>query len=139
MKMQTLILNKKGTNEISVIVPSVSSLEEEAQKFFIHNEKYVILENFFIDSYFVGAYEFNDGDIKLNIEKAKEVQRDKWRQARKPILEKLDLEFMMALETGDIIKQKQIIEKKQALRDITKIPLVNDLEIIKITWPNILK
>lgn len=137
--MKTIFLNISGTNEIIPFVPKVSSIEEYAEKIFINGEKYVILNNFFVNSYFLPAYDYNNGDIKLNIEKAKEVQRNKWRQARKPILEKLDLEFMRALETGDIIKQKQIVEKKQALRDITKIPLSENLEDIKMAWPNILK
>ena len=75
---------------------------------------------------------------KINISKAKEIWKDRFRQARKPILEKLDVEYMRALEAGDTQKQQEIATKKQALRDITNTSLPNDLEDIKNTWPDVL-
>ena len=39
--------------------------------------------------------------ITINLDKAKEIQKNRWRTARKPILEKLDTQFMGAVETGD--------------------------------------
>lgn len=76
--------------------------------------------------------------IKINIEKAKQIWLDKFRIARKPILEQLDIDFIRAVEQGDIDLQKEISLKKQLLRDITEIPLPDDLEEIKSTWPEIL-
>jgi hypothetical protein len=76
--------------------------------------------------------------ITVDVNAAKEIWKDKFRQARKSILEKLDVEFMRALEDGDIQKQQEIAAKKQQLRDITNISLPNDLEGIKNTWPNVL-
>ncbi len=46
--------------------------------------------------------------ITINLDKAKEIQKNRWRTARKPILEKLDTQFMRAVETGDTAKQQQI-------------------------------
>lgn len=63
--------------------------------------------------------------IKINIGKAKEIQKDKIRQVRKPILEKLDVDFVRALEVGgDTVS---IAAQKQALRDVTNI--VTEAEI----------
>lgn len=76
--------------------------------------------------------------IKINIEKAKQIWLDKFRIARKPILEQLDIDFIRAVEQGDIDLQKEISSKKQLLRDVTEIPLPDDLEEIKSTWPEIL-
>ncbi len=76
--------------------------------------------------------------ITIDINAAKEIWKDKFRAARKPILEKLDVEYMRALESGDLLKQQEIAAKKQELRDITNIPLPDSLEGIKNTWPNVL-
>ena len=78
--------------------------------------------------------------ITINLDKAKNIQKNKWRTARKPLLEKLDTEFMRAVETGDTTKQQQIAAKKQALRDVTNTDLssVTTPEELKNVWPDIL-
>ncbi len=78
--------------------------------------------------------------ITINLDKAKEIQKNRWRTARKPILEKLDTEFMRAVETGDTVKQQQIATQKQALRDVTTTDLspVINIEELKNVWPDIL-
>lgn len=55
--------------------------------------------------------------IIVNIEKAKEITKDKLRAERKPLLEKLDVEFIKAQETG--ADTTAIVTKKQQLRDAT--------------------
>ncbi len=77
--------------------------------------------------------------ITIDINAAKEIWKDKFRAARKPILEKLDVEYMRALEAGNIQKQQELAAIKQALRDVTNISLPDTLEGIKNTWPEILK
>lgn len=57
--------------------------------------------------------------IKINLDKAKEIQKDKIRQVRKPLLEKLDVDFVRALELGG--DTASIAAQKQALRDVTNI------------------
>lgn len=78
--------------------------------------------------------------ITINLDKAKEIQKNRWRTARKPILEKLDTQFMRAVETGDTTKQQQIATQKQALRDVTTTDLssVTTPEELKNVWPSIL-
>jgi len=63
--------------------------------------------------------------IKINIGKAKEIQKNKIREVRKPLLEKLDVDFVRALETGSNLEE--IKAQKQALRDVTNI--VTEAEI----------
>ena len=53
--------------------------------------------------------------FKVNIDKAKEIVKDKFREERKPLLEALDVEFIKAQETG--ADTSDIVAKKQALRD----------------------
>ena len=78
--------------------------------------------------------------ITINLDKAKKIQKNRWRTARKPILEKLDTQFMRAVETGDTAKQQQIATQKQALRDVTTTDLssVTTPEELKNVWPDIL-
>ena len=53
--------------------------------------------------------------IQVNINKAKEITKDKLREERKPLLESLDVQFQRASETG--ADTSDIVAKKQALRD----------------------
>ena len=78
--------------------------------------------------------------ITINLDKAKEIQKNRWRTARIPILEKLDTQFMRAVETGDTTKQQQIATQKQALRDVTTTDLssVTTPDQLKTIWPDIL-
>ena len=57
--------------------------------------------------------------IKIDIAKAKEITKDKLRAERKPLLEKLDVDFIKAQEIG--ADTSAIVAEKQRLRDITLI------------------
>ena len=77
--------------------------------------------------------------IIVNPDKAKAIWKDKWREARKPLLASLDIEFMKAVELADATKQAEIALKKQALRDVTQTEIVgNTPEEIKAVWPSVL-
>ena len=77
--------------------------------------------------------------ITVNPDKAKAIWKDKWREARKPLLASLDIEFMKAVETADTDKQAEIALKKQELRDVTNTPILGTTpEEIKSVWPEVL-
>jgi hypothetical protein len=102
--------------------------------------EYKIIESLDIDDEFFNAYEFDkDSGTKINITKAKSIQLDKFREVRAPLLEKLDVAFMRAVEAGDAVAQQQIAAKKQALRDVTSVELPDDLTGIKAVWPEVLQ
>jgi len=63
--------------------------------------------------------------IFTDMTKAREIKRDQLRAERKPLLEKLDVEFMRAQEQGDQTKADEIAAKKQALRDVTADPAID--------------
>lgn len=65
--------------------------------------------------------------IGIDINKAKEIHKDKIRAVRNPLLEEKDVEYIRALESGDVLKINQVVAEKQALRDVTTI--VNDVEV----------
>ena len=55
--------------------------------------------------------------ITINIDKAKEITKERLRAERKPLLEEQDILFMKAQETG--LDTTTIVAEKQRLRDIT--------------------
>ena len=76
--------------------------------------------------------------IRINIDKAKAIKLDQLREARKPLLAALDVAFMRAVEQGDTAAQASIAAQKQALRDVTKVALPDDLTALKDFKPSIL-
>ena len=54
----------------------------------------------------------------INIDKAKELTKERLRQERYPLLQKQDIEFQKAQETDN--DTSSIVAEKQRLRDITK-------------------
>ena len=62
--------------------------------------------------------------IVINMQKALEIKKQMIRKEREPLLARLDVEMMIALESGDAAKQAEIATKKQALRDATADPVV---------------
>jgi hypothetical protein len=79
--------------------------------------------------------------FKLNIEKAKEIHRNRIRLAREEKFKSLDVQFMKSLELGDAQKVAEITTLKQQLRDL---PSCNEIENATCLddlinhWPDIL-
>lgn len=77
--------------------------------------------------------------IRINIDKAKAIKLDQFRAERAPKLAALDVAFVRALEQGDADAQARIAAEKQALRDVTKVALPDDVASLKDFKPDILK
>ena len=77
--------------------------------------------------------------IRINIDKAKAIKLDTFRAERAPKLEALDVAFMRAFEKADTAECARIAAEKQALRDVTKQPLPDDLAALKEFKPDVLK
>lgn len=88
---------------------------------------------------FRNAWFINDNKVEIDINKAKEIKRNQFRQARKPLLEQLDIEYMRAVETSNASKKKSIAAKKKQLRDVTSIDLPDDADELANFWPDVLK
>jgi hypothetical protein len=84
------------------------------------------------DRTFRAAWVSTPGLVNHDMAKCLEIKKDVLRSERKPLLEALDLEFMMALEQGK--STADITAKKQALRDVTKHP-----ELLSAKTPDQLK
>jgi len=79
------------------------------------------------DRQFRNAWKHEMGRIVEDIDKSKEIHKERLRAERKPLLEKQDVEYMLALEQQ--LDANEIIKEKQRLRDITK--LVDKCETIE--------
>jgi hypothetical protein len=89
---------------------------------------------------FRNAWRFYGLFLDIDMPHAIEIQKDRWREVRQPLLEALDIEYMRALETEDSESLDAIVAQKQALRDVTLIDLsgVETPEALADTWPEIL-
>ena len=73
--------------------------------------------------------------INVNMTKARDIHREKVRQARNPLLAAKDVEFQRALETG--ADTASIVSEKQALRDApaaASIDAATTPEELKAAW-----
>lgn len=69
--------------------------------------------------------------IIVDINKAKDITKDRLRVERKPLLEAQDVAFQRALESG--ADTSAIVAEKQRLRDITQlVDTANTVEQLKI-------
>ena len=75
--------------------------------------------------------------ITIDISKAKEVWKEKIRVARKPALEKLDVDFVKAQETSS--DTTSIVADKQTLRDLpNQVDTATTTDEIKAVWNDML-
>jgi|TARA_R100000234_G_C4963593_1_gene162902 hypothetical protein len=75
--------------------------------------------------------------IFINIDKAKEVWKEKIRTARKPALEKLDVDFVKAQETSS--DTTLIVADKNTLRDLPEqVDTATTTDEIKSVWNDML-
>ena len=115
--MKIIYSTKKG---IAIIHPTGElSIEEVAEKDVPAGVSFRIVDESEIptDRTFRNAWK-DEGGIKVDMGKAKDITKDRLRNERKPLLEAQDIAFQRALETG--ASTAAIVSEKQRLRDITK-------------------
>lgn len=71
------------------------------------------------DKDFFNAWELTDNVVTVNIEKAKELTKQRLRMERDPLLAAQDVAFQRALESGK--DTTAIVVEKQRLRDVTSL------------------
>jgi len=69
------------------------------------------------DNDFFNAWELADGAVTVNLDKAKEITRNRLRMERVPLLNAQDVLYMRAVETN--ADTTAIVAEKQRLREIT--------------------
>jgi hypothetical protein len=127
----------QANGQVAVIIPC--GVIEDCIKDVPADTPFKIVDSLDLDNDYFDAYDFSEeSGAEVDIDKAKALHLDKFREARKPILSKLDVDYMKAVEQADITKQAEIAASKQALRDVTLTPLPDTLPEIKAVWPDIL-
>ena len=134
-----VIIYKNNDNRLSVINPcykdDMTNQEKDEYVIFIQNKDVPKnIDNSAIPSWIIdsdnlpdiknirNAWNVNEsGQIYFDRDKAIEIKKEQFRNLRKPLLEKLDVEFMRALENGDTSSIPIITQKKSDLRDITSV------------------
>ncbi|MFA5921164.1 MAG: hypothetical protein WC856_07715 [Methylococcaceae bacterium] len=79
--------------------------------------------------------------ITIDMDKAKEIHKDMLRSIRKPKLDKLDIDYMKAIESGNTSEQLRISGLKQELRDVTIHPVIELAQTpdeLKLAIPKVL-
>lgn len=99
------------------------SLEEIIQRSIPTGTKYIITSKSDLPEsrLYRDAWILKSNKIEIDLEKAKEIQKNYIRQVRDKLLKNKDIEYMRALESNNDSKILEITNQKNALRDITKI------------------
>lgn len=134
------IIYPQADNKLAVIIPTGElPIEEVAAKDVPADTPYAIVDSLEgVDNDYFDGFIYFEGEAVPDIARVKNIHLDKFRAARAPKLAALDVAYVRADEALDTAKKAEIAAQKQALRDVTKIDLPNDLPSIKATWPEIL-
>lgn len=121
--MSQVILYTNFSGGVSMCIPTgAMSIEQVLSKDIPAGVESFVVEHSSLphdDVDFFDAWEQINGVVSVNIEKAKNVTKDRLRYERTPLLAAQDVAFQRALETNS--DTSSIIAEKQRLRDITKL------------------
>jgi hypothetical protein len=131
--MTQIIIYKNNNGHVSVTVPTGAISIEEVLAKDCPNHAVIVDSSELPEehNYFFNAWELVGGKVIVNLDKAKNITKDRLRAERKPLLETQDVAFQRALEYG--VSTSAIVAEKQRLRDITKqVDAANTLEELKL-------
>lgn len=104
------------------------SLQDLAKNNF-PNTPYVLLNTNELPSFaFKNAWKLVDGKVTIDMSIARDTWRDFLRSERNVMLQKLDVEFIRALETNDTSILDAIISRKNKLRDLPSHPSIESAQ-----------
>jgi hypothetical protein len=114
------------SDSVSIVYPAPNAeltFEEIIQKSVPQGIKYTIVSKseIPINRLYRDAWIFQNEKIKVDVEKAKEIQKNNIRSVRDKIFKDKDIEYMRALELQDNSKISEIVEQKNKLRDVPNI------------------
>jgi len=125
--MSQVVIFRQSNNKVALLTPVLTTgltIEEIASKDVPSGYEYQIVNKSDLptDATFFDSWIYSM-PVTVDTTIAHSIQKNKWRRAREPILKRLDVEFMRALELGQ--STTEIAAKKQTLRDVTNTPLPN--------------
>lgn len=142
--MMIAITRSDGGVSIMSIIDEKADVEKEIEKWSqSHSEKYISHREISAsdippDRTFRNAWK---PDLSHDMARARDIWRNKMREARAPKLAALDVQYSRADEAGNLDQKKAIAAAKQELRDVTSHP---DIEAattpddLKKVWPKAL-
>lgn len=95
-------------------------------------------ENMSAGPVFFTAWKPDGAGVSIDMPKARDIWRDRIREARAPLLTALDVEYQRADEQGDATAKRSIAARKQVLRDAPAHPDIEAAatpEALKAVWP----
>lgn len=130
------IVFENEDKSIGVIIPSAEyadNIESLAEKDVPSGLQWQIVKDL-PSREFRGAWELSKGKIVHNMQKARELKRDKLRVERMPLLESLDRqisrEMVGAVVSGDFSKIQELERQRQYLRDVTALPEIDKAKTV---------
>ncbi len=136
MSQVIIFTNQNGGVAVCTPMSGISIEDVQKKDIPIGIESFIVdVENLPQEDEFFDAWEQSNGKITVNLNKAKEITKNRLRYERQPYLADLDVAFQRALEQGQ--DTSSIVAKKQVLRDITKMAddclTLDELKNLKIT------
>lgn len=137
--MYQLILLKNNLLEIRLFKTQAEAYDYVSKanpnKYKIYNPN----ENRKLD--FLNSYYWDNErqDFVINVQVAKEIKKNLFREIRSILFQKLDNAFMKALEQDDLQRKNYIISLKNQFRDVTEISLPDTEEELINFIPQIFK
>lgn len=117
--MQQVIIYTNERGGVSVCVPTgemsidaVKAKDTPSHSIIVSASELPEADNDFFD-----AWELHNGAVSVNLNKAKDITKQRLRAERAPLLAAQDVAFQRALETG--ADTAAIVAEKQRLRDVT--------------------
>jgi len=129
MNQRIIYQNQHGG--VSILIPAPNAgltIEEIAAKDVPAGTPYRIVDASEVpaDRTFRNAWTHDEAGIKVDMVKARDIHRDRLRALRAPKLAALDVEYIRAVESKDVPLQADIAAHKQALRDVTADPAIDN-------------
>lgn len=142
--MSKRIIYTAADGSLCVVSPAIEDMDQVLRKSVpagASNMQIVDSESLPADRTFRNAWRAGNGRIDFDMPTCREIQKDRMRAARAPILKALDVEYLRADEAGDSATKARIVSRKQELRDVTKDPRIESAstpEQLKAVWPSCL-
>ncbi len=129
---------------VSIVIPSHEATDETMLRDAMRVEGYVShreIEDDELPTFrdFRDAWSDNGRLIIHDMVKANNIKRNQFRDLRKPLMEKLDVDYMRADEAGNVSLKFDIAKQKQILRDVTIFQDIDDIKQLKEYMPEALK
>jgi hypothetical protein len=90
------------------------------------------------DRSFRGAWKLEAGKVGVDMPRARDIHRQRMRDARAPKFAALDVEYQRADERGDAAAKADVANRKKILRDVTADPRIDAASTpdeLKSVWP----